>query len=70
MVRKYIKNTKRLVKNTIIIFILGVILISAYYLLGFNSNPLVYYSSIIVAVIFGLHLWLIFMSFHIKHKKK
>jgi hypothetical protein len=70
MVRRYIRNTKRLVKNTIIILILGIILIAAYYLLGLPQiSPLLYYASMIVIVIFGLHLWLIVISLHLNHRK-
>jgi hypothetical protein len=68
--RRYIKNTKKLVKNTLLIFVLGILLIAAYYLLGLNSNPFVYYATIIIAIIFGLHLWLIVISLHLNHRKE
>ncbi len=67
--KRYLKNTKRLVKNTVIILILGILLLVAYYLLGFNGNPVVYYTAILVAIIFGLHLWLIVISLHINRKE-
>jgi len=70
MVRRYIMNTKKLVKNTAIILTLGILLLAAYYILGLNGNPVLYYATLIIAVVFGLHLWLIVISLHLNHKKK
>jgi len=68
--KNYVKNTKKLVKNTIIVLVLGIILLTAYFFLTFNgSREIFYYTFIVVAVVFGLHLWLIAVSLHINHGK-
>ena len=59
--RRYLKNTKRLVRNTIIVLVLGLILLFADFFLAISSNPIIYYTTLIVAIVFGLHLWLIFV---------